>query len=209
MRDVKTDRGLWRGVLSIVLVGTAVGLLYNFVGLQSTPSWGLSWISVDRMEQLAGMPTVTAPTTAPAPASISDDPLAIPANPAAAGGLPEIPAVGRPVQIELAAFKMYFDAGAAVIADAREPGEFADSHIPGAINLPYDQVASDPARLEALVADGRPVITYCGGGTCEVSMSLADELFYAGHRRVAVYVGGFPEWIAAGYPTASGPGGSE
>ena len=37
-------------------------------------------------------------------------------------------------------------------------------------------------------------------------MSLADELFYAGHSRVAVYTGGFGEWVAAGYPVETGSG---
>ena len=46
----------------------------------------------------------------------------------------------------------------------------------------------------------------CGGGTCELSIKLAEELFFAGHDRVAVYMGGFPEWVEAGYATTSGEG---
>lgn len=210
--DRSAERGEshpWRGVAGILLVGAALGAMYNGLGLRSSPAWGLSWIAEDRMALLAEAPSVTAavqtaPETPGTP--VGDDPLSIPAS---AVTLPEIPGIGRPVQIELGAVKQYVDAGAALIADAREPEEYLAGHIPGAVNLPYDQVVSDPARIEALETGGRPIITYCGGGSCEQSLSLADELFFAGHDRVAVFMGGFPQWVAAGHgvETGSEPGG--
>ena len=144
------------------------------------------------------IPTVTAGGVTPV---LTDDPLAVPAS----VSLPEIPAVGRPVQIELGALRQYFEARGAVIVDAREAWEFEEGHIPGALSLPYDEAATDPARLESLDTAGRPIITYCGGGSCELSLNLADELIYAGHPQVAVFMGGFPEWIADGLPVEAGP----
>jgi rhodanese-related sulfurtransferase len=76
----------------------------------------------------------------------------------------------------------------------------------GALNLPYERAATDPTALERLDTAGRPIITYCGGGQCEVSLSLAHELLASGFPRVAVYVGGFPEWQDAGKPVATGEG---
>ena len=35
-----------RGVLAIVLLGSALGLAYNAMGLLSRPAYGLSWIAV-------------------------------------------------------------------------------------------------------------------------------------------------------------------
>lgn len=189
----------WSGVARILLCGILLGLAYNALGLQSRRPWGLPWIAEDKLAALAASTAVSGSAAAePAGGYVTQlsDPLAIPS----AGVLPEIPAAGRPVQIELGAVRQYADSGAALIVDARDPDEFAAGHIRGAINLPYDTAVSDPALLESLDAGGRPIITYCGGGACEVSLSLAEELIFAGYDRVAVYVGGFPEWEQAGYP---------
>ena len=193
------------GVSWILLTGLLLGIGYNWIGLRSKPAWGLSWIAEDRTALLAEMPKIVAVETTGSEAYATDvsDPLAVGTTTA----LPEIPDVGRPVQIEIEALKQFFDAGAALIVDAREPDEFAVSHIPGAINIPYDTAVTDPALLESLDSGGRPIVTYCGGGSCELSINLADELFFAGHDRVAVYMGGYPEWIEAGYPTDEGENG--
>jgi hypothetical protein len=47
----------------------------------------------------------------------------------------------------------------AVFVDVREPWQFAESHIPGAINVPAEQVA---ARAEELRRLGRLPVFYCG-----------------------------------------------
>jgi rhodanese-related sulfurtransferase len=100
---------------------------------------------------------------------------------------------------------MYYDADAALIVDARDPDDFRSGHILGAVNLPYYRLISEPGLMESLDARGRPVISYCGGRGCEVSLGVAEELCAAGYERVAVYVGGFPEWKAAGHPVGSSP----
>jgi rhodanese-related sulfurtransferase len=196
--------GLAKPILVMVLTGAALGLGYNAVGLAGKPPRGLEWIGKDPLERLASMPTVSAAPAAPAVddyVTHSDDPLG---SISAPSRRPEFPMVGRPVQFDLSAVKAYFDEDAALIVDARDPAEFAEAHIPGAVNVPYDSAASDPALLESVESGGRPLIVYCGGGTCEISIKLADELFFAGHERVAVYMGGFPEWIEAGYPVEEG-----
>jgi rhodanese-related sulfurtransferase len=201
--------GKWvRDALGIVLAGVVLGGLYNWLGLEGKPAWGLPWIAEDRVASLEALESVTAVEAAAAPEPLGgnlNDPLAIPAE-AAGPALPEVPAVGRPVQIEVGAVKQLFDAGAALIVDAREAVEFAEGHIPGSISLPYDLAVTDPVLLESLEAGGRPIVTYCGGGTCEQSLSLAHELVFAGHERVAVFMGGYPDWVAAGYPVATGEG---
>ena len=203
-----TDRGQHslRGILVLLIAGILLGLSYNAIGLRSRRPWGLEWIGRDKLGEFAGMEPVTASGNGDADSSSlyrgSDDPFAI----AATASLPEIPALGRPVPIELPALRQYFDADAALIIDARDRVEYEEGHIPGAINLPFDEVITDPVALTNLDSGGRPIVTYCGGGTCEVSLSLAGELFYAGHERVAVYMGGYPEWVEAGNPVESGGG---
>ena len=69
-----------------------------------------------------------------------------------------------------------------------------------------EEQLSLPALLESLDTAGRPIIVYCGGGTCEISISLAEELIFAGHQRVAVYMGGYPEWVETGNAIETGEG---
>ena len=103
-------------------------------------------------------------------------------------------------------FKQLHDAGAALFIDAREDWEFAEGHIPGAINLPYEQAITDPAALEKIDQGGKPIVIYCGGGSCEVSISVAWELLGVGKTHIAVYMGGFPEWEEAGFPVEKAKG---
>jgi len=205
------------GAAAIVLAGIVLGLAYNAFGLSADRLWGLPWIAENK---LAGLEKVgdssggagsgeAGPGIPQSYSTNLDDPLAIPGSAFDGGGLPEIPAVGRPVQIELGALRAYFDADAALIVDARDPDEYAAGHIPGAVNLPYDEVISNPSLVETLRTGGRPIVTYCGGDGCEVSLAVAEELCGAGQSRVAVYVGGFPEWVAAGNPVERGPSAHE
>lgn len=209
------ERETLGGIVTIVIVGVLLGVSYNALGRREARGWGIDWIGRDRVAELGQMAAVGAVEAGPAGSSLytgSDDPLAglpgaanaaeHPANPGPS--LPEIPAIGRPVPVDAAALKQLVDASAVYVIDARDPEEFAEGHIPGAVSLPFDEAITDPVRLEALDTAGRPIVTYCGGGTCEISLSLADELFFAGHDRVAVYMGGYPEWVGLGYPVEAG-----
>jgi rhodanese-related sulfurtransferase len=51
-------------------------------------------------------------------------------------------------------------AGARLL-DVRTPGEFAGGHLPGALNVPLDQL---DARAPELARDPAPVVVYCASG---------------------------------------------
>ncbi len=202
------SESLGRGVIAIVITGVVLGLAHNQMGRAGKPPRGLTWIAekkdIVELENLPGASGAEERSTSPAAVDL-DDPLG--GVVAAEGGasLPEIPDLGQPIEVKVSVVKAFFDAGAALIVDSRDAEDFAQGHIPGALNLPYEQAASDPARLEALDPGGRPLIIYCGGGTCEASMRLAEALLYqAGKRRVLVYEGGWPEWTERGYPVEKG-----
>ena len=145
-------------------------------------------------------PSPPAPATPGAPGSRSSAP---------APGLPVIPDTREPLDVQLATVKKLYDAGAAVVVDARSTEEYAVGHIAGAVSLSFDEVWKDEVRLRQFDPGGRPVIIYCGGGDCEVSKNLAYALIDAGKKKVLVFTGGLPEWQQAGYPVARGnPGGS-
>lgn len=146
-------------------------------------------------------------TTAATPGHGAEGPAAAVPDARTAAPLPFIPELDRPVEVRLATVKIFFDAGAALFLDARDPAEYEAGHIPGAMRLSSSDLAAEPERLKTLPVAGRPVIAYCEGGECEASLDLARVLVEGGYRKVLVFTGGFPEWTAAGYPVERGKGG--
>ncbi len=156
-------------------------------------------------------PSTTSPPPSPATAPAAP-PAATPGGtpatgpPAAHAELPAVPDLDRPIEVQLANVKKFFDAGAALIVDAREAGEYAAGHIAGALSIPFDAAVANPALLDPVKNAGKPVIVYCSGGDCTLSHELAVNMLADGIRKVLVFTGGFPEWQAAGYPVARGAG---
>jgi rhodanese-related sulfurtransferase len=94
------------------------------------------------------------------------------------------------------------------IIDVREPAEFANGHVPGAINIPRGllefEVDGHPAvncvRDSALSHRGQPVILYCRSGGR--SALAADALRRLGFVMPLSLEGGFNAWLAAEEPTS-------
>ena len=85
-----------------------------------------------------------------------------------------------------------------VLVDALSEEEFRKLHLPGAINIPADQV-------RRLAADSVPnkdveVIVYCAGPQCHASDKAANEFNAMGYSHVRLYVGGKHDWIEAHLP---------
>jgi rhodanese-related sulfurtransferase len=84
---------------------------------------------------------------------------------------------------------------APVIIDVRTAEEYATGHIPGALNIPFDQVA------ERISEVGAPhgVALYCMVGPRARKGEAA--LLTAGYKTVFHLEGGLAAWQAAGLPT--------
>jgi rhodanese-related sulfurtransferase/DNA-binding transcriptional ArsR family regulator len=89
-------------------------------------------------------------------------------------------------------------AGDVIVLDVRPPAEFAAGHLPGAVNVPPDELDQ---RLRAL-PDDRAVVAYCRGPYCVYADDAVRALTTAGRPAMRL-VDGFPEWAAAGLPTAT------
>ncbi len=89
--------------------------------------------------------------------------------------------------------------------DARNQDEYEEGHIAGAINIPYFSVEEFSYRLNA-VDKSRPLVTYCEGSDCDMSIRLGNELFARGYKKVFVFFGGWKEWKYANYPVISSNG---
>ena len=57
-------------------------------------------------------------------------------------------------------FKKLRAEGRVLVVDVRDPDSYKAGHIPGAISIPLDEVAS-PEHLRDLKAAGKPIVAYC------------------------------------------------
>jgi len=83
--------------------------------------------------------------------------------------------------------------GEVVLLDVRPEDEFAAGHLPGALNVPLDQ-------LDALIATlphDREVVAYCRGPYCMLAADAVEALRARGFKARRLE-DGFPEWKAAG-----------
>jgi rhodanese-related sulfurtransferase len=87
-----------------------------------------------------------------------------------------------------------------VIIDARPPADFAAGHIPGAFNVPADQMETYLPQVMPLLTPAQPVMTYCSGHACDESVRLSKQLLQNGLTNVVLFAGGWTEWIAAKFP---------
>jgi rhodanese-related sulfurtransferase len=148
--------------------------------------------------------TKAAPITQETTATHAPDTASVKAAPPATNAYPDIPESEDPIKINLTQTKKFFDRGGVVILDARDPEEYSEGHISGALSAPTDTKMGDIEWLQKMAKDPRPIICYCSGGDCELSIELATELTRTGHRRVLVFEDGFPAWQSAGYPVQQG-----
>ena len=86
-----------------------------------------------------------------------------------------------------------------VILDTRPANEYEAGHIAGAISVPIDELQR---RLKELPKD-KDYVAYCRGPYC-VYADRAVEMLRSRKRRARRLIEGFPEWRAAGFPTARG-----
>lgn len=128
--------------------------------------------------------------------------LSGPASPSDAG----LPSSTLETHISLAQARSLYNSGEADFIDAREPFEYEPSHIPGAYNLTQADFAGGKTPIALEVLDpARPVVIYCGGGTCHASENVAILLQQAGFTSIHIMTVGFPLWVEAGYETDTGP----
>jgi sulfur-carrier protein adenylyltransferase/sulfurtransferase len=77
-----------------------------------------------------------------------------------------------------------------VVLDVREPDEYEQGALPGAVHIPRGHLES---QIENRVPDkAAPIVAYCAGGTR--SAFAADTLAQLGYTDVVSVVGGFNKW---------------
>lgn len=84
----------------------------------------------------------------------------------------------------------------AQVIDVRSPDEYATGHIPGAVNLPLDELE---ARLDDLAKTGA-VLVVCQSGQ---RAQMACELIGRSHPGLLRLEGGTDAWLEAGGPVVA------
>ena len=101
------------------------------------------------------------------------------------------------------ALKAKLDAGEPIVlVEALPEKYFRHAHLPGAVNIPHDQV---DALAPALLTDkGAEIVVYCANLPCKNSEVAARRLAELGYARVSEYREGKADWIEAGLPVERG-----
>ena len=78
------------------------------------------------------------------------------------------------------------------VIDVRDAGQFAQSHIPGAVNIEWRQVFAQRAKLPK----DKTLLLYCN--TSSFAAQVAMALRMDGFENVRLLYGGYNEWKARG-----------
>ena len=131
-----------------------------------------------------------------AAASIADQAGPAPSQPAAA---PVAAGVSPPLVSQQALLERQAKGDPSLfVLDVRTPEEYAAGHVPGAVNVPYDQVAS---RLAQIPKD-KDVVLYCKSG--RRAGLAADVLAANGYTKLEHLQGDMQAWLKDGRPVEGG-----
>ncbi len=96
--------------------------------------------------------------------------------------------------------KLLSTPNAVTFIDARKAEEHQKSAIPGSVNIDVLNFQADPQyRGECMktlysIPKDKIIVSYCGGGNCELSHELCDILIPMGFKKVLIYLGGMNEY---------------
>lgn len=112
--------------------------------------------------------------------------------------VPPTAAEGDPSFIGINEAQMEHAAGGVLFIDARNPEEFECGTIPGSVNVPFEYLPEGDLApyFDSVLAvpKDHPLIVFCSGEECDLSLHLGRNLQLVGYSRIAVFFGGSREW---------------
>lgn len=193
-------------ILNIILFSILLGFVYNYLNPNGIPlireERKLTFAKDDVVKADSSLTTHSLPNdlsdknhfSAQDNKSISDSSI----NQSTKSNLTTTEAFAEPLAIKIDKAYQLYKQGVKFI-DARMPEEYAEGHIKGAINIPFDGDESYRNILNSFSKD-EVLVTYCSGTECDVSILLGDELFKKGFKKVYIFFGGWNDWVERGYP---------
>jgi rhodanese-related sulfurtransferase len=88
------------------------------------------------------------------------------------------------------------------IVEALPEMSYRKAHLPGAINMPVEQVDELAPRL--LPDKQAEIVVYCANLACPTSALAARRLIELGYTNVTEYAEGKQDWLEAGFPIERG-----
>ena len=83
-----------------------------------------------------------------------------------------------------------------LLIDVRTPQEYADGHIPGALNMPHEAIGDYVEQLND--AKDKPIIIYCRSGRrAQIAMQMLEQKQFTG---ISHLEGDMLGWTEAGLP---------
>ena len=133
---------------------------------------------------------------------------------------PKIMTLGEVEVVDFIEHKLAKDPAHYVLVDARKRDWFEQMTIPHSVNIPYDEIAFDPAipedfeRIQNLLgfsgkegkfdfSHAKTALLFCNGPWCAQSHLAMQELIKLGYpkEKLLWYRGGLQDWVLFGYPT--------
>jgi rhodanese-related sulfurtransferase len=108
------------------------------------------------------------------------------------GAHPGAQAVRNVPRVSIDELKVLMARHQVLLVDVRNAQEFADGHIPGAINIPYGQAS---AQEDALRKEKRTIVLYCACVNESSAARAAVEFVGLGIPQPKALLGGWDEWV--------------
>jgi rhodanese-related sulfurtransferase/CBS domain-containing protein len=102
-----------------------------------------------------------------------------------------------PTPVDTARVVQLLEEGAQLV-DVLPAETFRQEHLPGAVNVPIQEITDASAKLDA----SKPAIVYCYDYQCDLSSRGAHLLEHLGFAEVYDYVASKAAWLAEGLPGA-------
>lgn len=82
------------------------------------------------------------------------------------------------------------------VINVLDPELYADAHIKGSINVPFDQLDEYLKKADK----NAELVFYCANYSCSASGEAAKQAKEQGFTNARAYEGGTAEWVKLGYP---------
>ena len=90
---------------------------------------------------------------------------------------------------------------AEIVIDVREPGEYQQGHLSGAINIPRGLLEFKVGGMPALESRDTNIVIYCKtSGRAALAAASLSEM---GYLNVTSIAGGYDGWVEAGKPVVT------
>jgi rhodanese-related sulfurtransferase len=168
----------YTSVLSIIIISSLLGLLINYINPK-----GIPFIKEDRQLKFVDDSTASYITNEIIETDNNKNPNEI---------FDEAKAITLKQAYSLFNQNVLF-------IDARDYVEYEIGHIKNAVSLPYVDFDEYKNILDT-IPKSIPIVAYCDGRDCDLSILLGDKLFETGYKEVYIFFGGWVDWQMANFP---------